>query len=285
MSSARPALVIAAHGSKSEGWAAAVHAFTEDVAATPGVKDAFTAVEAAFIEHSTPRIPDAVRMALSTGCPEVLVVPLFLTVSTHVGEDLPGLLGLPVPEHVRRRLVAEGHRPLAPGLPVRIVPVGPLEDLLYNNIMRRTSLARRHPGHEAVVLCAYGSAIHHERWEELMHALRTRLMRGGFAWADHAWVGAIVGMSPQPLAQTILKAGQMAGVQRVHVVPLLMAVGNLQTLTIAAAVRDAEKRGRLQVLYEEDAILPDGDLAAQVGFRALEALGLFPSMGTGGAKA
>jgi len=62
-------------------------------------------------------------------------------------------------------------------------------------------------------------------------------------------------------------------------------VGDLQTLTIAAAVRDAEKRGRLQVIYRGDAILPDGDLAEQVGFRALEALGLFPSMGGGGATA
>lgn len=285
MSSARPALVIAAHGSKAEGWAKTIHAFTAEVARTPGVSDAFAAVEAAFIENSTPRIPDAVSMALSSGCPEVVVLPLFLSVSAHVGEDLPGLLGLPVPEHVRRRLVGEGQRPLAPGLPVRLIQIGAIEDLLFRNILRRTSLACRHPEHEAVVLCAYGSALHHDAWEAQMHALRTRLMRWGFGYACHAWVGHVVGMSPEPTAQAVLEAGRMAGIQRVHVVPLLMAVGTLQTLTIAAAVRDAEKRGRLQVFYQGDAILPDGDLAEQVGFRALEALGLFPSMGGGGATA
>ncbi|PKN57910.1 MAG: hypothetical protein CVU56_08365 [Deltaproteobacteria bacterium HGW-Deltaproteobacteria-14] len=285
MSGTRPALVIAAHGSKSEGWAAAIHAFAAEVAETPGVRDAFAAVEAAFIESSAPRIPDAVRMALSSGCSEVVVVPLFLSVSAHVGEDLPGLLGLPVPEHVRRRLVAEGQQPLASGLAVRLIHVGALEDLLFRNILRRTSLARRYPAHEAVVLCAYGSALHHDAWEALMHTLRTRLMRWGFGYACHAWVGHVVGMSPEPTAQAVLEAGRMAGVQRVHVVPLLMAVGTLQTLTIAAAVGDAEKRGRLQVIYQSDAILPDGDLAARVGFRALEALGLFPSLGGSGAKA
>lgn len=273
--------MIAAHGSRVVGWADTLRAFGRDVADSPGVRDAFAMVDVAFIENSTPRLPDAVRVALSSGCPEVVVVPLFLTVSTHAGEDVPGLLGLPVPEHVRRRLVAEGQRPLASGLPVRLVSLGEVVDVLFKNVMRRTSLASRHPEHEAVVLCAYGSTLHHDAWEELLHALRTRLMRAGFNYACHAWVGHVVGLSPEPTARAILDAGRMAGVRRVHVIPLLMAVSNLQRQTIAAAVRDATKRGRAQVLYAADAILPDGDLAARVAARALEALGIYFSAASG----
>jgi len=273
---ARPALVIAAHGSKSEGWAEAVRDFARDVADSPGVADAFAAVEAAFVEDAPPTLPDAVRLALSAGCPEVVVVPLFLGVSAHVSEDVPGLLGLPVPDHVRRRLIAEGQRPLGPGLPVRITTLGPLVEILTRNVLRRTSLAVRAMGREAVVLCAYGSALHHDAWEALMHELRTRLMRAGFGYACHTWVGHSA--PPSLVAEAIQDASRMASIQRVHVVPLLMAVSTLQTLAIAAAVNDVERRGRANVVYAADAILPDGDLAAHVGFRALEALGLFPSI-------
>ena len=282
MSTQRPALVIAAHGSTAEGWAEAVRDFARDVAESPGVADAFVAVEAAFIEHCTPRLPDAVRLALSAGCPEVLVVPLFLSVSAHVDEDVPGLLGLPVAEHVRRRLVAEGQRPLGAGLPLRVVPLGSLEEVLFRNVMRRTTLAMRTMSREAVVLCAYGSALHHEAWEGLMHGLRTRLMRAGFGYASHLFVGHSVGEAPEAAVQAILEAGRMASIVRVHVIPLLLAVSSLQTLTLAAAVSDAERRGRIQVHYAADAILPDGDLAVQVGLRALEALGLFPMIGGDG---
>ena len=271
--------MIAAHGSKTPGWNAAVDDFVRDVAATPGIGDAFATVQAAYIEGSGPSLPDVVRLNLSSGCPEVVVIPLFLTVSTHVSEDVPGLLGLPVGQHVRRRLIAEGYSPHAPGLPVRLVSPGKLEDLLLKNVLRRTSLLSQDKRHEAIVLCAYGSAIHHEAWEALLHALRTRLMQAGYGHATHAYVGHVVGMSPAPTAQAIVDSSRTAGVRRVMVVPLLVSVAALQEQIIAGAVADAERRVRMPVLYEADAILPDGDLAAHLGFVALQALGIFPMIG------
>ena len=282
MHSARPALVIAAHGAATDGWADAVRDFARDVAASPGVRAAFATVEAGFVEHSTPRLADVARLALSAGCPEVLVVPLFLSVSAHTTEDVPGLLGLPVPEHVRRRLVAEGQQPLAPGLPIRLVPLGPIEDLLYRNILRRTRLAARQPPREAIVLCAHGSSLHHDAWDALMHALRTRLMRAGFGYACHAWADHATPAST--VADVIVDASRMASIQRVHVLPLYMAVSPLQTTTLAAAATEAARRARASIRYAADAILPDGDLAAHAGLCALEALGLYPSV-TGGADA
>ena len=275
----RPALLIAAHGSKVQGWAHAVEAFAADVSASPGVSAGFSVVQAAYLEHCLPLIPEAVRTLLSSGCREVVVVPLFLSVARHAAEDVPGLLGLPVADHIRRRLLAEGKRPLAQGLPLRLVPLGDVQDLIFRNVVRRVSLQSTGPAHEAVVLCAYGSTIHHGQWEALMHALRTRLMRHGFGYAAHAYVGHIVGLSPQPTADAIQESAKMAGIRRVHVVPLLMSKSHLQTQTIAAAVRDSERRVRAKLLYSGDAILPDGDLAAHVGFTALRALGVFPSMG------
>ncbi len=278
MEATRPAIVIAAHGSKAEGWSDAVEEFAEHVRQTPGVAAAFSMVAPAYLEGPAPRIPDVVQVAIEAGCSEVLVVPLFLTVSTHVSEDLPGVLGLPVPPHVEQRLRTEGHEPLAPGLPVRLLDIGPLAELLVANVERRVALREADRKEEALVLVAYGSTLHHDKWEELMHAMQMRLLEHGYGYAGHAYVGHTVGTSPEPTSQAIHLAAHQAGIRRVHVVPLLVGVSNLQTTVIAAACMDAARsHPRTQVLYAADAILPDGDLAAHVAAVALGAVGIFAS--------
>ncbi len=279
MIAARPSLLIVAHGARAPAWATQVCEFVEHVRETPGVADAFGAVEAAFLEYEAPTIPDAVRALLGLGSTRILVAPLFLTVSAHLGEDLPGLLGLPVPEHVRQRLRAEGKTPLRPGLPAALLDLGPLDVLLTDNVVRRLALRSEDRGHEAVVLCAYGSALYHEAWEALLASVRARLMRAaGFGYACHAYVGHAVGNSAEPTADAIARAGHMAGIRRIHVVPLLLSVGPLQTEVIPAACERATGLDHAcRIVYAADAILPDGDLAMHVGHIALEALGVFPA--------
>ncbi|MBL8788501.1 MAG: hypothetical protein JNJ59_26640 [Deltaproteobacteria bacterium] len=279
----RPALVIAAHGSKSPAWAEVIRDLVRDVGATPGVREVFSTVTAGFLEESTPPLADAVEASLRSGAAEVVVVPLFLTASTHQSEDVPGILGLPGPlPHVRRRLVGEGLRVLPPGLPIRLQSLGDVPDILYRNVLRRLALESRDRSHEAVVLVGYGSSIHHDLWEAMMHEVRLRLLHGapgaeGFGGVAHAYCGHVVQLSPEPTYKAILHAGQQAGVKRVHVVPLLMAPSELQTGPIAVACQAAFPRlakMHVQLRYAADAILPDGDLAARIAFRALEAVGV-----------
>lgn len=280
MASNSPALVVAAHGSRAKGWAHAVAQFAEHVAQSPGVTDALSAVVPAFLEAASPSIPTAVTRLFARGASRVLVAPLFLTVSAHVGEDLPGVLGMPVPEHVSRRIRGEAHQMLEPGLPVTLLSLGPLEERLTANVQRRLSLRTDDPSEDAVVVVAYGSTLYHSRWEELLTDMRRRLMTAGFGYAGYAFVGHVVGMSPEPCAEAIVKAGRMAGIRRVHVIPLLMGVTELQTRVIPAACQlaspAAAERG-FRIVYAPDAILPDGDLAAHVANVALRELGVFPT--------
>ncbi|MCC6625192.1 MAG: hypothetical protein IT385_28350 [Deltaproteobacteria bacterium] len=291
MSTLKPALVVAAHGSKVPGWARPVQDFVRDVSETPGIADVFSVVGAGYLEDTTPSLADACEAYLKAGAPEVVVVPLFLTASTHQSEDVPGILGLPGPlPHVRRRLVAEGVRVLPPGLPIKLAPLGEVGEILYRNASRRVALhtptieeARGRSG-TAIVLVAYGSTIHHEQWESLMHDVRLRLLTAGFGGVAHAYVGHVAQLSHEPTAKAILHAAEQAGVKRVFVVPLLLAVSELQTGPIAQACKETadalHKRG-IALFYAQDAILPDGDLAARAGFRALEAMGIMPPIGLG----
>jgi sirohydrochlorin ferrochelatase len=279
------ALLIAAHGSRALGWAQRVHEFAEHVGESAAGTALFTAIEAAFLESSTPSVPDAVRSLLDRGASRVLVAPLLLTMSTHLVEDLPGLLGLDVPDHIRRRLRGEGQQPLEPGLPVTLLSLGSLEEILAANVARRLSLRCEALPTEGIVLCAYGSTLHHARWKTLLQRTRVLLLQRGFGAVDHAFVGHVVSKSPEPTRQAIGRVGCAPGIRRVHVVPLLLGVTSLQTEVIASACAAAKgDSGGFVVAFEPDAVLPDGDLAARVAAAALRELGVF-GMGSPGSVA
>lgn len=282
MKALAPSLLIAAHGSRNRDWCNQVHEFAGHVADSPGIEFAFAEVRTAFFEAAKPSIAGAVREMLEAGAPRVLVAPLFLTVSTHLGEDVPGVLGKPVPVHVVKRLRSEGHEVLPHGLPVQLLDLGSMADVLGANAERRLSLRTRQPREEAVVLCAHGSGLHHDAWESLMGRVRTRVMSAGYGYANHAYVGHGVGMSPQPTMNAILRAGSLAGIRRVHVLPVLVGTGRLQHEVIPAACeRACQRRQDLELIYAYDAILPDGDLAAHVAVVALRAIGAFATADRG----
>lgn len=274
----RPALVIAAHGSRSESWRQRIGELAEHVRDSAGAGAVFERVDVAYLEAAEPRIPDAVRELLASGYRPIVVAPLFLTASTHLGEDVPGVLGQPVPEHVTRRLVGEGQRPLVAGLPVILLDLGPLDGILMANVRRRLSLQCEPSGADAVVLCAYGSTIHHARWEALLASLAEGLIQAGFGAAGWAYVGHVVGSSPEPTVEAIRSAGAADRVRRVHVVSLLVSTGALQDGVIQPAVDEvvSEAPG-YRVMYTGDSILPDGDLAARIAGGALQAIGVFHS--------
>jgi sirohydrochlorin ferrochelatase len=277
----RPSLVIVAHGSRSDGWAQLVELFVAEVRAFPGVGDAFSGVHAAYLEHSQPRLAPTVRLAFEAGAREVLVLPLFLTYSVHAAEDVPAILGLDVPDHVRQRLVAEGHDVLFPGLPLRLLELEDKNEVLAANVISRVSGSSKPTGKEAVVLCGYGSTLYHETWERLMGDLRRRLMEKGYAYVDRAYVGHSVANSPQPTEDAILKAAGMAGVESTFVVPLLLSDSSLQHGSIAQACAKVQSETDYEVRYTADAILPDPGLAARVAGAALHSMGVYATSETG----
>lgn len=52
----------------------------------------FPICEAAFLELTTPTMPEAIRTCVAQGAGRVVIVPYFLAVGRHVAEDIPGLV-------------------------------------------------------------------------------------------------------------------------------------------------------------------------------------------------
>ena len=114
-----------------------------------------------------------------------------------------------------------------------------------------------------------------------MSNVKRGLLRKGFGHAGHAYVGHTVGMSPTPTRDAIRAAAQNAGVRRIHVVPLLMGISQLQHGPISNACAEAQAEEDVEIMYACDSILPDGHLSTHVATCAMKALGIFPSLEQG----
>jgi sirohydrochlorin cobaltochelatase len=81
-------LLLFAHGSRDESWAAPFRA----VLARARAQRPDWQVTLAFLELMAPDLPSAARELVQAGCRRIDVVPLFLGTGGHVKHDLPLLL-------------------------------------------------------------------------------------------------------------------------------------------------------------------------------------------------
>ncbi|MDQ1260800.1 MAG: sirohydrochlorin cobaltochelatase [Pseudomonadota bacterium] len=81
-------IVLFAHGSRDPLWRAPIEAVEAHIRAhQPAV-----AVRCAYLELSTPDLPQAVEDLVSQGATAVTIVPMFLGTGKHAREDLPVLV-------------------------------------------------------------------------------------------------------------------------------------------------------------------------------------------------
>jgi sirohydrochlorin ferrochelatase len=81
-------LVVFAHGSR----VAEANESVEAVAAALANAGGFEHVEPAFLELGTPDLAGAVERLISSGVDEIIVLPYFLTLGTHLRRDLPRIV-------------------------------------------------------------------------------------------------------------------------------------------------------------------------------------------------
>ena len=81
-------LVLFAHGSRDPLWHRPMQAVREQLQALqPGAP-----CLCAYLEISSPSLPDAIAQLMAQGCTHITVLPLFLGTGRHAREDLPLLL-------------------------------------------------------------------------------------------------------------------------------------------------------------------------------------------------
>ncbi len=82
------AIILFAHGSRDPLW----HRPIQAVAQAIGERSPGTPVRCAYLELSTPSLPEAAAELAGQGITDLRVFPLFLGIGKHAREDLPELM-------------------------------------------------------------------------------------------------------------------------------------------------------------------------------------------------
>lgn len=249
-------ILLVNHGSVSENWRNMLldmeDAVREDILANPNIQKVTTA----FMEYTEPSIATRMKEFDEEGYDEVVVVPIFLTVSSHYSHDIPVILGQSADPKIQKELAAENIETYKPKANVTITPPLDYSTLLKKNVEKRVEDLSKDPDNEAVLLVAYGDADYNQQWEEMVDEIGKYLkIKTGHESIAYAWCGHLVGYSTEPTLKGIEQLHELE--DNVIVIPILVANdAYFQNDIIQTACDMAEGN----VLYKQDAILPDNNL-------------------------
>lgn len=224
----------------------------EEILANPKVSKITTA----FMEYNEPSIATRLKEFDEEGFDEVVLVPIFLTVSSHYSHDIPVICGLQVDPKIQETLKKEKIEVYKAKAKVTIAPPLDYTTILKKNVERRVIALSENADNEGVLLVAYGDADYNQQWEEMVDDIGKYLkIKTGHESIAYAWCGHLVGYSTEPTLKGIEKLHELE--DDVIVIPILVANDPyFQKDIIQKACDMAEGKVR----YKQDAILPDDNL-------------------------
>jgi hypothetical protein len=244
------------HGSRSETWRNGLLQLEANVTPTILKHALVTGVKTAFMEYTEPSIATRMKEFDREGFTDVIVVPVFLTVSPHTFDDIPTILGLKEDPRSLQLLKIENIQRYTPKAKPHITPPLDFTDILRKNLLRRVLSLSKDPSHEGLVLIGYGDETYDKEWVDLFNNVADHIMRQtGISGYSYGWCGHIANYKPEETTAAInavLKTARTA-----LVIPVLVAHDELFQVKIIgdgiAKVPDYKTR----VVYRPDAILPD----------------------------
>ncbi len=244
------------HGSVAESWRNMLldveTQVKEEVLKNPKISKITTA----FMEYTEPSIATRLKEFDEEGFDEVVLIPIFLTVSSHYSHDIPVICGLQADPKIQETLKKEKIEVYKANARVTITPPLDYTTILKKNVERRVNALSKDAENEAVLLVAYGDADYNQQWEKMVDEIGKYLkIKTGHESIAYAWCGHLVGYSTDPTLNGIQKLHELE--DNVIVIPVLVANDPyFQKDIIQKACDMAEGK----VLYKQDAILPDPNI-------------------------
>lgn len=251
-------VIIVNHGSNSDLWREMLTdvelSVKEELLQNKKISD----VRTAFMEYTEPSLATRLKEYDEEGYSEVIIVPLFLTVSSHYSHDIPEICGVSNNPKIREQLAKENIEVYKAKANVTITPPLDYTSILKKNIERRVIALSDDSSNEGILLVAYGDADYNQQWEEMVNEIGKYLkLKTGHESVAYSWCGHLVGYSTQPTMDGIEKLFELE--DNVIVVPLLVANDSyFQNDIIQTAVDNSVNS--TNVKYIQDAILPDDNL-------------------------
>ncbi|MFZ6000863.1 MAG: sirohydrochlorin chelatase [Bacteroidota bacterium] len=244
------------HGSRSATWRQALLDLETNVKDSILKTGFVSGTKTAFMEYNEPSIATRLKEFDAEGYSDVVIVPIFLTVSPHSFDDIPTIIGKKEDPQSMEVLKIEKIERYTPKAQTHITPLLDFTDILKKNILARAKSLSTDPANEGLVLMAYGDETYVKEWSALLTSVgdyvkdNTGINKHSFGWCGH-----IAHYNPDSTTVAINRV--LKEKQRAVVVPVLVAHDEMFQVKIIgdgiAKINDAKNK----VAYKPDSILPD----------------------------
>ncbi len=262
-STSKIGVLLVNHGSRSKTWRTALldlEASVEDSILAGGIVQE---IKTAFMEYNEPSIATRLKEFDKEGFTDVVIIPIFLTVSPHSFDDIPTIIGKKEDPISMEALKMEKIERYTPKANTVIAPLLDFTDILQKNILRRAKALSKNPESEGLVLVAYGDETYVKEWSELLDSTGAYISREtGIDHHSWGWCGHIAHYNPDSTTVAIEKV--LKDEEHAVVIPVLVAHDEMFQIKIIGDGIDAISDSPTRVSYKPDAILPDPNVSAWV---------------------
>lgn len=247
------------HGSRSETWRKALMDLEVNVQGKILADGQIQGTKTAHMEYTEPSIATRLKEFDAEGYTDIIIVPIFLTVSPHTFDDIPTIIGQKEDPQSKEMLKIEKIERYTPKAKTHITPNLDFTDILKKNVTRRVKEISKDAANEGLVLIGYGDETYDKEWTVLFNKVAEHVKQEvGISEHSYGWCGHIAHYNPDKTTEavnTVLKKKQTA-----VVIPVLVAHDENFQIKIIGGGIEKVKNSKEKVIYKPDAILPDNNV-------------------------
>ena len=249
-------LLLVNHGSRSDAWRQALIDLETSVKDSILAKGIIKGIKTAHMEYTEPSIATRLKEFDSEEYTDIIVVPVFLTVSPHTFEDIPTIIGQKEDPRSLEVLKMETIERYTPKAKTYIAPTLDFTDILKKNVSARVRAISKNPDKEGLVLIGYGDETYSKEWGQLFDAVAEYVkQQEGITDYAYGWCRHIAHYSPDSTSIAINKV--LKKKEAAVVIPVLVAPDEKFQIKIIGDGIAKIKNSQEKVIYKPDAILPD----------------------------
>ncbi|MFA7626771.1 MAG: CbiX/SirB N-terminal domain-containing protein [Candidatus Kapaibacterium sp.] len=251
-------VLLVSHGSHSAAWRKMLFAVEDSVKSEIMKNKSVQDIRSAYMEYNEPSIATRMKEFDEEGYTDVVIVPLFLTVSAHSFDDIPTIVGLKSSQSEIEKLKQERIEVYKSKANIKITPLLDFTEILGKNLANRVKQLSENPAEEGCILVAYGDEEYNKEWTALMNKMASVIeVETGINEFSHSWCGHIVHYETEPTTSAINSV--LDKKKNAIVMPVLVAIDEMfQGQIIGDAIDKTNKKSRIK--YKPDSILPDKNL-------------------------
>lgn len=251
------------HGSHSETWRNALLALEDNVRDEILSDKNTVGIKTAFMEYNEPSIATRLKEFDDENYSDIILVPIFLTVSSHSFDDIPTIIGRKNDKHSLELLKIEKIKRYTPKANIHITPLLDFTDILQKNVVRRVKSLTKNIEEEGLVLIAYGDKTYNKEWSALLEEVGKSVEKNiGINKFSYGWCGHVAHYNSD--STTIAINQVLAEKEKAIVIPILVAHDEMFQIKIIGDGIKNVKNSNERVIYKPDAILPDENVQSWV---------------------